>query len=151
MLIAKRSPRYARPFLVFRSPEWILSVCLLCEAILRIASRLLTGPSRLCTWAWQFDANGRFFCLRFPLVPSTPPGAADMSPERTRGTLIKTLVLVLNSLLLERPAFISLAQQTTDTHRRLRAKTGLHSDFGAFVCVCVRAPLWGFLRDKSVV
>lgn len=70
---------------------------------------------------------------------SPPTGAADMSLEQTQGTLIKGLVLVLNSLLLERPAFISLAQQTTDTHRRLRVRTRLHSytQIACGVCACV--------------
>lgn len=46
---------------------------------------------------------------------------------RAQGVLIKGLALVLNSLLLERPAFISLAQQTTDAHRRLWLRTRLRS------------------------
>lgn len=75
-----------------------------------------------------------------PALRASPPtGAADMSLEQTQGTLIKGLVLVLNSLLLERPAFISLAQQTTDTHRRLRVRTRLHSytQIACGVCACV--------------
>lgn len=74
-----------------------------------------------------------------------------MSLEQTQGTLIKGLVLVLNSLLLERPPFISLAQQTTDTHKRLRVRTRLHSDgvhVRACVCafVCFRPELLRVLR-----
>lgn len=58
---------------------------------------------------------------------------------RARGVLIKGVAPVLNSLLLERPAFISLAQQTTDTHRRLWARTRLHSHTFTFgECVFVR-------------
>lgn len=61
---------------------------------------------------------------------------------RAWGILIKGLAPVLNSLLLERPAFISLAQQTTDTHRRLRVRTRLQSytrfTFGECVFVCFR-------------
>lgn len=72
-----------------------------------------------------------------PFLASSPTGAADMSLEQTQGTLIKGLVLVLNSLLLERPAFISLAQQTTDTHRRLRVRTRLHS-YTLIARCCVR-------------
>lgn len=50
-----------------------------------------------------------------------------MSLEQTQGTLIKGLELVLNLLLLERPAFISPAQQTTDTHKRRGVWARLHS------------------------
>ena len=82
-----------------------------------------------------------YISLLPPFLASPPTGAADMSLEQTEGTLIKGLVLVLNSLLLERPAFISLAQQTTDTHRRLRVRTRLHSYIekarGVCVCVCL--------------
>lgn len=84
------------------------------------------------------------FPLPFPSSSSSssPAGAADMSREQTRGTLIKGLVLVLNSLLLERPAFISLAQQTTDTHRRLGVRTGLRSytPIARGVCLCDLGP-----------
>lgn len=66
----------------------------------------------------------------------SPSGAADMSLKQTQATLIKGLVLVLNSLLLERPAFISLAQQTTDTHWRLKVRTRLHS-YTQITCVCL--------------
>lgn len=69
-----------------------------------------------------------YISLHPPFLASTPTAAADMSLEQTRGTLIKGLVLELNSLLLERPAFISLAQQTVDTHRRLGLRTRLHSE-----------------------
>lgn len=80
-----------------------------------------------------------YISLLPPFLASSPAGAADMSLEQTQGTLIKGLVLVLNSLLLERPAFISLAQQTTDTHRRLRVKTRLHSyTLIAYGSVCAR-------------
>lgn len=80
-----------------------------------------------------------YISLLPPFLASSPTGAADMSLEQTQATLIKGLVLVLNSLLLERPAFISLAQQTTDTHRRLRVRTRLHSDgfWCVRVCLCV--------------
>lgn len=78
-----------------------------------------------------------YISLLPPFLASSPTGAADMSLEQTQGTLIKGLVLVLNSLLLERPAFISLAQQTTDTHRRLRVKTRLHSYTQMAHDVCV--------------
>lgn len=83
------------------------------------------------------------FPLPFPSSSSSSPtGAADMSREQTRGTLIKGLVLVLNSLLLERPAFISLAQQTTDAHRRLGVRTGLRSytRIARGVCLCDLGP-----------
>lgn len=82
-----------------------------------------------------------YISLLPPFLASSPTGAADMSLEQTQGTLIKGLVLVLNSLLLERAAFISLAQQTTDTHRRLRVRTRLHSYTqmarGVCACMCV--------------
>lgn len=68
-----------------------------------------------------------YISLLPPSLASSPTGGAYMSLEQTQGTLIKGLVLVLNSLLLERPAFISLAQQTTDTHRRLGVRTRLRS------------------------
>lgn len=56
-----------------------------------------------------------------------------------QGILIKGLARVLNSLLLERPTFISLAQQTTDAHRRLWRRTRLrsHTPSCCRVCVCV--------------
>lgn len=86
-------------------------------------------------------ADFNYISLLPPLFASSPTGAADMSREQTQGTLIKGLVLVLNSLLLERPAFISLAQQTTDTHRRVRVRTRLHSytqtAFGVCALACV--------------
>lgn len=68
---------------------------------------------------------------------------------RARGILIKGLAPVLNSLLLERPAFISLAQQTTDTHRRLWVRTRLQSYTQVYswrVCVCV---FLGLVRKKG--
>lgn len=81
-----------------------------------------------------------YISLLPPFLAFSPTGAADMSLEQTQGTLIKGLVLVLNSLLLERPAFISLAQQTTDTHRRLwaRARLHLHTRMRARVFMCFR-------------
>lgn len=84
-----------------------------------------------------------YISLLPPFLAFSPTGAADMSLEQTQGTLIKGLVLVLNSLLLERPAFISLAQQTTDTHRRLwvKARLHLHTQMRARVFMCFRG--WG--------
>lgn len=94
-----------------------------------------------CMHALEVMLMGDFnyISLLPPFRASSPTGAADMSLEQTQGTLIKGLVLVLNSLLLERPAFISLAQQTTDTHRRLRVRTRLHSytQIACGVCACV--------------
>lgn len=96
-----------------------------------------------CMLALEVMLMGDFnyISLLPPFLASSPTGAADMSLEQTQGTLIKGLVLVLNSLLLERPAFISLAQQTTDTHRRLWVRTRLHSYIqmarGVCACVCV--------------
>lgn len=97
--------------------------------------------ARLLALEVMLMGDFNYISLLPPFLASSPTGAADMSLEQTQGTLIKGLVLVLNSLLLERPAFISLAQQTTDTHRRLRVRTRLHSytqmAFGVFACVCV--------------
>lgn len=102
------------------------------------------------TTAW----GGRIFALEVmlmgdfnyisllpPFLAFSPTGAADMSLEQTQGILIKGLELVLNSLLLERPAFISLAQQTTDTHRRLwvRARLHSHTQMRAYMFVCFGA------------
>ena len=58
-----------------------------------------------------------YISLLPPFLTSPPTYAVDMSLKQTQATLIKGLALVLNLLLLERPAFISLAQQTTDTHK----------------------------------
>lgn len=81
-----------------------------------------------CTLAREVMLMGDFnyISLLPPFLASSPAGAADMSLEQTQGTLIKGVVLVLNSLLLERPAFISLAQQTTAAHRRVRPRNRLH-------------------------
>lgn len=96
-----------------------------------------------------------YISLLLPFLASSPTGAVDVSLEQTQGTLIKGLVLVLNLLLLERPAFISLAQQTTDTHRRLGVRTRLHSYTqmarGVCTCVCVfwASATKGVVKDGS--
>lgn len=88
----------------------------------------------MCALEVMLMGDFNYISLHPPFLVSPPTAAADMSLGQTRGTLIKGLVLVLNSLLLERPAFISLAQQTVHTHRRLGVRTRLHSEG---VCVCL--------------
>lgn len=66
------------------------------------------------------EVNGRYS------PPRLGPSGCGYEPG-AQGVLIKGLALLLNWLLLERPAFISLAQQTTDAHRRLRGLDYSHT------------------------
>lgn len=122
-------------------PSWELQLCAGEDGHLvpspQHALRVQTAAWGACMPALEVILMGDFnyISLLHPFLTSSSPSAADMSLEQTQGTLIKRLVL--NSLLLERPAFISLAQQTTETHKRFRLKAELLSNVQVCLRICI--------------